>query len=151
MTKFRKIIMPLCTISAVAASQFSMAVPGNISLSINCPIIVANNEKVTNFGNVMMGPGIERVNVNGEASGTSKPLFTGITPAGVPLDLIAGGYYNNGTSYSADNNLVTCFYDSTSGNPAFALTYMIKNILNGVVTASNLEVIKIKFDVSLKT
>jgi hypothetical protein len=150
MTKSTKAITALFAFSAIAAAQLAMAAPGNLSVSLDCPDIANHGtEKVTNFGSVMTGPGIERLHVSGGSSASTNPVFAGITPAGVPMDLVAGGYTNNGVSYSASTNLITCHFASAT-NPSFDLTYMLQNLTNGIVTKSSAEEIHVKFNVAIK-
>lgn len=121
-----------------------------LSVSISCPDIGnSGKEKVTNNGTEVSGKGSERFYLNGHKSKDSFPLFSAATPAGVPLDLVAGGYANSGTSYDATTNVVTCHFTSVSANPPFQVSYALKNVTNGVVTDSGNEEIKIKFSIGV--
>lgn len=135
-------------LSTFVATQTAMAVPGNLSLSLSCPDIGnQGSEKVVNSGTALTGVASERLHVTGGVSKDTHPLFAGSTPAGVPIDLVAGGYANSSTSYNASTNVVTCNFTSSSGNPPFSITYVLQNITNGIVTSAGKEEIKIKFNV----
>lgn len=148
MKKTKGFISLLCCLSAILAAPFAMAI--SLSSSISCPDIGnKGSEKVYNSGTLLSGEGSERLHVSSGNSKDSHPLFSAATPAGVPIDLVAGGYHNSGTSYNASTDVVTCKFASTLAKPDFQITYTLKNIKNGIVTSSGLEEIKIKFDVGL--
>jgi hypothetical protein len=153
MNKTKKIfaILLVCSTTVVTSMAFA-ATTTSLSASISCPDIGAKGKgKVSNSGTVLSGEGSERFRLgDGSASPTKYPLFSSVTPAGVPLDLVAGGYANSSTAYNPSTNLVTCNFTSSLGHPPFHVTHTLQNITNGVVTSSGAEEIIIKFAIGLR-
>lgn len=138
----KKITTSLLTLTALITTQIAMAVPGNISIRLDCPDIAnKGKERVSNYGPALTGPGTERVATNP----ATFPIFAGANPGGVPIDLVANGYTASGTSYDPTTGIVTCHYSSTMATPPFDLTYQLKNSLDGIVTKSTEDKISIKF------
>jgi len=147
MIKSKKVIASLVAFAAIASAQIAMATPGNISIRLDCPDIGSKGtEIVTNYGSVLTGPGIERVGTHA----STFPIFSGVNPGGVPMDLVVGGYSNHSTAYNPGTGVVTCTYASSLGNPPFELTLQMQNAFNGIVTKSESDEINIKFTMGVK-
>lgn len=149
--KSNKVTVSLFALAAIFSTQFALAaVPANLSVTIGCPEINTGNGVVTNYGSVIAGPGIERLHVSGGTSDDSFPIFTAITPEGVPMDLVAAEYAVKGTGYDPNTNVVNCYYESTQELPPFNLLYTLKHISNGTVVNAGAGKINIKFTVGVK-
>lgn len=150
----KKILAILLGLSTAVGTPivFAAATTTSLTASISCPEIGnKGKEKVSNSGTVLSGAGAERFRLgNGTASPTTHPLYSGPTPAGVPMDLVAGGYANSSTAYNATTNVVTCNFASSGGHPPFHITHTLQNLANGVVTSSGVEEIIIKFAIGLR-
>lgn len=144
----KKVITSLLTLTALTTAQISMAVPGNISIRLNCPDIAnKGKERVSNYGPALTGAGTERVATNPP----TFPIFAGANPGGVPIDLVSNGYTTSGTSYDPTTGLVTCHYKSPMATPPFDLIYQLKNALGGIITKSTDNEISIKFLMGVTT
>jgi hypothetical protein len=90
-------------------------------------------ERLTNYGSYIRGMGEENIGAN-----KTRPIFSGIPSAGVPLDLSTGGYGHAGTQYNPSTGRITCLYTSAQGKDAFNVSYVAENVKNGwVIKADN--------------
>ena len=142
-----------CLASVVAISSLSVSLAFAsashlVKVTVDCPDIGhKGSEIVTNYGTYVAGPGIERVNGDTPTS----PLFQGplVPGSNIPMDLVAGGYFNAGVDYNPLNGAVVCHYSSSLGFDSFAMSYMLKNAIGGVVASSGSEEIHIKLPLGL--
>jgi len=145
----KKSLILIAALAGLAGTQAALAVPGNISVRMDCPDIANHgNERVTNFGTYLAGPGIERVGTGA----STFPIWSGLIQSGqnIPVDLVAALYHNDGTSYDPNSGIVTCKYASSLAFSSFNLTYKLNNGLGGIVTKSSSEEINLMLMVGAK-
>lgn len=140
----QKTMFKLLTIAAAVSLSASMAMAqGIVKMTFGCPEVGNNtSDDCKNYGSYLLGTGHERI----DGGATIKILFQGPVLAGsnLPADLDGKGYFNAGASYSPTTGGVICRYRSHMGYDSFAVSYLTTNALNGVVTFSDKDTVKIK-------
>ena len=148
MSKFLGKLVTIAIASSLGASV-AMAAGHKVKVTMDCPdIAVHAQDRLTNYGTYIAGPGIERVN----SDTATYPLFEGPTVPGanIPVDLKEAGYKQNGVSYNPSNGAVTCYYKSSFGFDPFSVSYLMQNALGGTTYSSGFEEIHINLPVGLK-
>lgn len=131
----KKSIIALIALSGFTAIPPVMAAGDLDTFRFECPNASGGvpSERLTNYGTYVRGMGEEN---NGPDK--TKPIFSGIPSAGVPLDLSAGNYSHAGAQYNPSTGRITCLFTSSNGKDPFNVSYVAENIKHGwVVKADN--------------
>jgi len=131
--RMKKSIIALIALSGFAVMPVMAA--GDLTYRFECPNTAGGtpSERLTNYGDYIRGMGEANIDNN-----KTRPIFSGISSNGIPLDLSTGGYFHAGAQYNPSTGRITCLYISTIGNDPFNVSYVAENIMNGwVVKADN--------------
>jgi hypothetical protein len=103
------------------------------------------SERLTNYGTYIRGMGEENIGLN-----KSKPIFSGVPTAGVPMDLATGSYSHAGAQYNPSTGKITCLFVSSTGKDPFNVSYAGDNIKHGWIVKADNTKITIKVLAGLK-
>ena len=151
MRNYLKQLVSFAIVSSLTASvAFAVDPPEHtINILADCPDISDHSaDKVINYGTYLAGAG--SIKVNGD--NPSHPLFQGpvLLGANIPINLKAAGYDGYKVTYNPATGAVICHFKSSKGYTPFEISYVMKNALNGVVTSSGDEQIRITIPVGLR-
>jgi hypothetical protein len=143
--------LAIAVVASGMSTSMAFAAMANVKVTVACPEIkpAGQQDLVRNYGTYLAGTGWLRVN----SGPRSQPLFQGAVLPGsnIPTNLMAALYKNNGVTYNPLSGAVICKYKSLI--PAFdqfAISYIMTNALNGTVSSSTMDQIRLKFPMGLK-
>ena len=135
----KAIIASLLAVSGLAAMPTMAAAVVDVdTFRFECPNASGGvpSERLTNYGTYCRGMG--ELN-NGSIK--VRPIFHGVSGAGIPLDLSTGSYSHAGAQYNPSTGRITCLFTSSAGFSPFSVSYEGTNIQHGyVVKADNTKI-----------
>jgi hypothetical protein len=147
---FKQLVSVIVVSSLTASVAFAVEPPDHVTkILADCPDISDHTaDKITNYGTYLAGLGA--IKVNGD--NPSHPLFQGpvLPGSNIPTDLKAAGYDGYKVTYNPATGAVICHFKSTKGYTPFEISYVMKNAMDGVVTSSGDEQIRITIPVGLR-
>ena len=147
----QKLISKLVSIVVISSLSASVAFADDehhVKVTVDCPdISVKTKDIITNYGAYLAGEGTQRV----DNDAPSHPLFEGprALEGNIPINIKASGYDNNGVDYNSLNGSVTCYYKSRMGFDPFSISYLMRNVLGGIVTEAGPVRIRILLPIGL--
>lgn len=135
-----KLVYAVVIASMVASTAFAAVTKA----SAICPKIGHGSGQVVNYGNILAGVGIVKI----EGQRDMFPYFNGYALPGLNIPQNLSNYDHDGVDYNPLNGAIICKYKSHAGaEDAFAISYLIANASGGVVSYATKEKIYFKLRV----